>query len=270
MKRTNTLTITLLALTCVIASSCGTSTRLKYFQNLPETTSSTTVATSEFIEPVIQPDDIIRINVNTIDPNAAQVINAGNGSVNNNGGSDGGNNNRGFIPGYLVDKTGIIEVPVLGKVKVAGLTTYEAKEALRKEASKYFKDPVINVRFSNFRITVIGEVGSPSTYNIPNERVSILDALGYAGDLNVYGKRRNILVIRKQADGKSVAARIDLTKKEALNSPYFYLKQNDVIYVEPAKARILNTDTSLLRYITLATSLVSTYILLIRFTSLGD
>lgn len=256
-------------LACILLSSCGTAKRLKYFQNLPETASSTTISTSEFIEPVIQADDIIRINVNTIDPEAAQVINAGNGNTNNNNQGN-SNNNNGFIAGYLVDKTGTVEVPVLGKIKVSGLTTYEAKETLRKEASKYFKDPIVNVRFANFRITVIGEVGNPATYNIPNERVSILDAMGLAGDLSVFGKRKNVLIIRKQADGRSIAARIDLTQKESLNSPYFYLRQNDVVYVEPAKARGLNIDSGILRYATLLTSAISTYVLLIRFTSLGD
>lgn len=245
-------------------TSCTTSKKLTYFQNIPEMKAPVEIQVSDYNDPVIKPDDILAINVNTVDPEAVEAINSKSRSnpYQGQGTSD--------IKGYRVDKQGVIELPVLGSVKLAGLTTFEAKQALYERASEFYKDPVVDVRFSNFRVTVLGEVNRPASYLIPNEKVSVLDALGYAGDMTVYGKRNNVLLIRENEEGRDMAVRMDLTDKSMLNSPYFYLKQNDILYVEPSRNRLLNADNTIPRYLGLAATLISTYVLLIRFTSLGN
>ena len=239
-------------------SSCATSKRLSYFQNIPESERPVAIQVASYSEPVIRPDDILEININTVDPQAAMVIN---------------NRNEGALhpsaSGYLVDKAGFVEIPVLGRVKLAGMSTFEAKAHLQQLTSSFYRNPVTEVRFTNFRVTVLGEVDNPASYVMPNERVSILDAIGYAGDLTVYGKRNNVLLIRRNTSGENMAIRMDLTDKAILNSPYFYLKQNDIVYVEPSRTRLLNADNTVPRYLTLAATLVSAYVLLVRYTSIG-
>lgn len=242
-------------------SSCASSKKLAYFQNIPENYKPVAIDIAEYTEPVIHPDDVLAININTLDPQAVMVINNRDSGIPLTGTSSNS--------GYLVDKAGFVEIPVLGKVKLAGMTTFEAKEELHQRAMEFYKDPIVEVRFSNFRVTVLGEVSNPASYVMPNERVTVLDALGYAGDLTVYGKRDNIMLIRKDPMGEDIAVRMDLTDKRILNSPYFYLQQNDVIYVEPSKTRLLNADNTLPRYLGLAATLVTAYVLLVRYTSVG-
>lgn len=245
-------------------SSCVNTKRLKYFRDLPESTQASEIAIADYTEPNIQPDDILAINVNTIDPQATIAINSRNGGFANVG----VNPQSGMITpvsGYLVDKAGFVDVPILGRIKVGGLTTLKAREVLKAKGNEFFKNPVVDVRFSNFRITVIGEVNRPASYIIPNEQVSLLDAIGYAGDLTIYGRRENILLIRKDAGGKNLTVKLDLSKKGTLNSPYFYLRQNDVIYVEPDKTKVLNNDNNLIKYITAGATIFTAIILGIRY-----
>lgn len=257
MKKIRIYFYTVLAVSAL--SSCASSKRLSYFQNIPDSERPVAVQIAEYTEPVIRPDDILEININMVDPQAAMVINNQNESVANSVSAS----------GYLVDKAGFVEIPILGRVKLAGMSTFEAKEHLQQLASEFYRNPVVDVRYTNFRVTVLGEVSNPASYVMPNERVSILDAIGYAGDLTVYGKRDNILLIRKNPQGENVAIRMDITDKEILNSPYFYLKQNDIVYVEPSRTRLLNADNTIPRYLTLAATLVSAYVLLVRYTSVG-
>ena len=143
-------------------------------------------------------------------------------------------------PTYTVDNNGDITLPMLGKVHVEGLTRVEAIEKIRLELSAYIKDPGVNINFNNFRVSVLGEVAKPGSFIMPTERVTVLEALGMAGDLTIRGVRHNILLIR-EIDGQKTMHRLDLTQKSTLNSPYYYLAQNDVIYVEPNKAQINNS-----------------------------
>ena len=145
------------------------------------------------------------------------------------------------VPGFMVDKEGMIELPVAGKVKVAGLTTSAIRDTIQRRVSNYYKDPVVNVRFANMGITIIGEVKQPATYVVTNEKISIIDIIGLAGDLTVYGKRDNVLLIRDSAGTKQYV-RFDLNSSKTLSSPYFYLRQGDVVYVEPNKQKITSTD----------------------------
>lgn len=249
----------------IVLSSCTTATKLKYFQDLPESSQLKEIGKAEFTEPVIQADDILSINVNTTEADAGQVINARNG-IASNGGTNSATGTVGVGAGYLVDKAGLVEIPILGKVKVAGLTTSAAKEAVRTVAKKNFKDPIVDVRFANFKVTVLGEVNRPASYFLPNERVTVLDAIGYAGDMTIYGKRNNVLIMRKDTEGKNYTVTVDMTKKDVINSPYFYLKQNDVVYVEPRKSRQdTNTENSVLKYVTVAATVLTSLVLLNRY-----
>ena len=257
-----------LVLLCIFLCSCANLREVKYLQDITKIESEVSVA--EFIEPVINPDDILVITVNTIDPAAGQVINSGNSATPGNAITIATSGNQQQITGYLVDREGNIELPVLGKIKIAGLTTLQAREEIRKLAVKFYNSPAVNIRFANFKVTVLGEVSRPASYVVPTEKVSILDALGYAGDLTIYGKRQNVLLLRKNESGKTMAVKLDLTKKELLRSPYFYLRQNDVIYVEPSKSKVQNSDSTFFRYAGLGISLVSLWVILINQTSLGN
>ena len=140
--------------------------------------------------------------------------------------------------GYLVDTDGTIDFPVLGKIKVEGLSRTELAAKLKKELSNYLKNPIVTIQYLNFKVTVLGEVKAPGSYKVNSERVSIFDALGMAGDLQINAKRKNVLVMRENGDEK-VFAQLDLTSENIIHSPFFYLQQNDVVYVEPNKARIV-------------------------------
>ncbi|RYZ99975.1 MAG: polysaccharide export protein [Sphingobacteriaceae bacterium] len=235
--------------------SCTVNKKIKYFQDLPDSAKYGAINTVPFKGPVIQKDDIISLDIQTIDPGNTAVLNQGT-SVQSVGSSSASAIGTQQISGFLVDKDGNIEVPLLGKIMVAGLTTSEARELIRTKAAVYYKNPSVQVRFANFKITLIGEVAKPATYTVPNEKVSILDAIGLAGDLTIFGRRENVLLIR-DIDGQKKYARIDLNSSETFSSPYFYLKQNDVIYVEPNKAKITSTDATKTRNITIAASLFS-------------
>lgn len=142
------------------------------------------------------------------------------------------------LQAYLVDKNGFIEFPVLGSLKVGGLTRVEVIRKLKEELDpEYVKDPIVNIFITNFKVTVQGDVARPGTFTVPNERLSIFDALGLAGDLNISGNRKNVLIIREE-NGTKNEYRVNLMSKRMLTSPAYYLQQNDVIYVEPNYAKV--------------------------------
>ncbi len=166
------------------------------------------------------------------------------------------------MQGFLVDRDGNIELPLVKKIKVAGFTTSQAKEAIRQKAAIYYKEPVVNVRFANFYISILGEVNRPAQYTIPNEKATVLDAIALAGDMTVYGRRENVLLIR-ELDGKKYATRFNLNSSQVFENPYFYLRQGDVIYVEPNKARASVNDVRTVRNIGIITSIASVLIIAI-------
>jgi len=187
--------------------------------------------------PTIQPNDILTIAVTAADPKVTapfnQVSSMATGNMTQSV-------DMALRPTYTVDNEGYIVLPMLGKVKVAGMTRVEAIEKLRVELSQYIKDPGVNMNFNNFRISVLGEVTRPGSFIMPTERVTVLEALGMAGDLTIRGIRSNVKIIR-EVNGKKTINHLDLTQQDILNSPYYYLAQNDVIYVEPNKAQINNS-----------------------------
>ena len=166
------------------------------------------------------------------------------------------------IPGFRVDKTGHRELPMAGKIKVDGLTTAEVRELIKTKATTYYKNPVVNVRLANFRVTVLGEVLRPGTYTVSNENITLLDAIGMAGDLTIYGKRENVLLIRKE-DGQLKYLRFDLNSSSTFRSPYFILHQGDVIYVEPNKSKVASTDVAKLRSYSLIATGISLLIVIL-------
>jgi polysaccharide export outer membrane protein len=244
-----------------LLSACGSTRNLVYFSDL-NSASKFTEEIKNKVEPKIQPDDQLSIVVTSLNPESNMLFNSG-VMPSTNASAVGGTSTSRANEGYLVDKNGFINFPVLGKVELAGLTKEQATTKMTAEITKNIKNPIVNIRFLNFRITVIGEVNRPSTFIVPSERINVLEAIGLAGDLTPYGKRENILIIREQ-NGVRTATRVDLASKNILNSPDFYLQQNDVLYIEPAKIKALQGGTGTF-YLSLATASVSILSLLVVF-----
>ncbi len=199
--------------------SCVSKKKIVYMQNEAATT---TLAYA----PVLQPDDVLVIIVSAENPEVALPFNL-------------------LQPGvsatepvsYLIDSNGDIFFPVLGNVTVAGMTTLQATAHLKEALSKYIQSPIVNLRLKNFKVSVLGEVLQPKTVNVQSERLTVLEALSQAGDLSVYGNRKNVKIIR-ETNGVRTIATIDLTQSDFMNSPYYFLQQNDVVYVEPNKTKV--------------------------------
>lgn len=214
-------------------SSCGSRKSMVYFQ--PDSAQINTLY--EQYVPKIQPSDILTIVVTAADPKVTAPFNPLSSII--SGGMTQATD-MAMRPTYTVDDDGDVTLPMLGKLHLAGLTRVQAIEKIRVALGQYIKDPGVNMNFNNFRISVLGEVARPGSFILPTERVTVLEALGMAGDLTIRGIRENVTLIR-EVDGQKSIHRLDLTKQETLNSPYYYLAQNDVIYVEPNKAQINNS-----------------------------
>lgn len=213
----------------------------------------------------IQQEDLLRITVHSLDPLAAAPFNIEEeGQARQQGGNQGGQQLELFM-GYFVDQDGFIDFPVLGRIPVEGKTLEEAKRDILERLTTYLKDPVVNIRYLNFKVTVLGEVNAPGTLRLTNKRVTILEALGMAGDLTSYAHRNNILVIREQ-EGVRTYERLDLQSDEIFTSPYFYLQQNDVVYIEPLKARVATVADPAQRIISYSTAALSLITLVIALT----
>jgi polysaccharide export outer membrane protein len=231
-------------------ASCVNTKKAIYFNNIQDTTLRNV---NPSVESSITKSDVLGISVSSVNPQAASIFNtSGNMSATPmNPVTSGSNvaavsfNNNTLVPpiGYLVTEDGTIQFPVLGSIKVAGLTKKQLEKKIADELvdKKLLIDPIVNVRFLNFRVTVMGEVAKPTTINVYNERISVLEALGLAGDLTIYGKRENVLLIREEGNDK-VVRRLNLNSEKILASPYYYLKTNDVVYVEPNAARVASTS----------------------------
>jgi polysaccharide biosynthesis/export protein len=207
----------------------------------------------------IQHDDLLAISLlsQTADPKVTAPFQAA--AAQGGGGST--------EPQYLVDVNGEVNMPLAGKIPVAGLTTQQARDTISERLSRFLKNPIINVRLSNFRFSVLGEVNKAGTYNVAYERVTILEALGQAGDVGKYGNRDNILVIR-QTDGQRRYGRINLHQRDVFASPFFYLEQGDIIYVEPLKAKVGDTADGTTKYLQWALPIVSALGLLVTLITI--
>jgi len=233
-----------LAFLCLSMTSCINTKKVVYFNNIQDTTLPNPGGN---FESVIQKSDLLNITVSSLNPEASLIFNTPNqgnavaplttGTTGITGGA------APTVMGYLVSDEGSIKFPVLGTIKAAGLTKKQLEAAISTELTdkKLLVDPIVNVRFLNFRVTVLGEVARPTTLNVANEKISVLEALGLAGDLTIYGKRENVLLIREE-DNKKIIRRLDLNSDKILTSPYYYLKTNDVVYVEPNTSKIASTS----------------------------
>lgn len=245
----------ILMLVIFILSSCASAKRedVVYFQ---DTGNFETLVDNNKSATKFKIDDLVSIHISSLDPEASVPFNLFRGQ------SEGG-----FRPeqvDYLIDQDGMIDFPVIGKIKIEGLSPDELRIMLREFLSDYLKDPIINIRLRNFTVTCLGAVTRPGTYPVDGERITILEALGLAGDMTIRGVRTNVLVIR-DFDGTKVYTRIDLTSQDMTKSPVYYLTQNDVIYVEPNKSGIKETvlDQRATIYVTLLSLLVTSTVLII-------
>jgi polysaccharide export outer membrane protein len=234
-------------LTIIVLSSCVSKKDIVYFQN--DEIDQAKVSNS--YRTIIKPDDLLQITITALDIEAVRPFNLAAVTYATSSNSAIGVAQQ---QTYLVDTSGEIDFPVLGKLKIGGLSRNEVIDLLKRKLSPdYIKEPNVNIKIANYKISVMGDVRMPGSYNIPNERITILDALALAGDVNISGQRNNLLIIREE-ENKKVQYRVDLRSNALLTSPVYYLQQNDVVYVEPNYARIQsassNSSTSLFISIT--------------------
>lgn len=250
---------------CLLASmgvSCVSSEKIVYFQDLSQGQMllDTIQKSSK-----IQPDDLLSIVVSAYDLNAVRPFNLISETRPTIESSTVAYNNSNQQQAYLTAQDGTIDFPILGRIKVAGLSRTELSEMLSTRISEYVKEPIVTIRILNFKVSLLGEVTRPGTYNFEGERLTLPAALGLAGDMTIYGRRDNILIIRD--DGKTKNYKyLDLRSAEVLNSDYYYLQQNDVVYVEPNRAQVqsssFNRNTAI--YVSVASLLLSAMAIIFR------
>lgn len=223
----------------MLLGSCGSSKKIAYFQNADTLNYA---ASKGLFDAKIMPKDLLTITVNTTDPKAAMPFNL---SVSSTLGINGNlSSSQGTLLTYLVDNDGNINFPVVGQIHVAGMTKGECERAIQEKIKPYMADtenPIVTVKMASFKVTIAGEVRSPGVFNVDQEKISITEALARAGDLTIYGKRDNVMLIREDAAGEKSVHRINLNDASLINSPYYYLQQNDYVYVEPNKVQARNS-----------------------------
>ncbi|MDD6552218.1 MAG: polysaccharide biosynthesis/export family protein [Prevotellaceae bacterium] len=234
MKKILSLAVAALAIILTLGS-CNNAKQVVYWQNID----STDISKPMLWDAKIMPKDLLSIVVRTVTSEVAQPFNFyqtnGNGSSNMMG-----NTNNQNQQGYLVDNDGNIQFPVIGTIHVAGLTTEECEKLIKSKVEPYLaktENPVVQVRMSSYHITVMGEVASPGVKSVPQEKMNIVEALAESGDMTLYGRRNNILLIRENAKGQKEVHRLNMNDAKIFTSPYYYLQQNDIVYVEPNKMR---------------------------------
>lgn len=228
--------------------SCNTEKKLAklvYFNQQGDTTLSKVV---QNVDPIIQPGDRLSIVVSALNPVSVAPYNLGSSAS----GPSSAN------AGYMVEADGTIQFPQLGKMQVAGMKRKQLVDYLAKMLTKYVNDPIVTIEFLNFKVTVLGEVGHQGTFNIPDGKVTLIDAIGLAGDLPSTAGRDNITVIREK-NGRREFGKINVLSKDAFSSPYYVLQQNDVVYVQPTKEKVAASDQSFIRNFSIATSILSVF-----------
>ena len=231
-----------LCLVIVFLSSCGSIKNYAYLQNIDSVELS---KTNFLYDARIMPKDILTINVSAVSQEAASPFNK---NLSTNSGYYGGAGMGQSMYGYLVDNDGNIEFPVIGLVHVTGLTKGECEEKILNMIKPYFSEnekPLVTVRMASYSVTVIGEVANPGVIQVSREKVNIFEALAQAGDITVYGIRDHVKLIREDAQGRKEVHDLNLAEADFLNNPYFYLQQNDIVYVEPKKVKARNAYQSI-------------------------
>lgn len=225
--------------------SCSSVKSITYFRGQSDLDTAR-YATLAAIKPTafrIQSDDVLAVIVSSMSEESNGIFNFPNTSsvaMVSFAGAGGGNQPL----GYLVDSTGSITLPLVGKIKLAGMTLSEADIFIKDKLSRYIKEPTVNVRTLNHKFTVIGEVGRPGVFNLIDNHTTLPEVIGIAGDLTVYGRRDNVMLIRTVNDKREII-KLDLTSRQVLNSPYYFIRNNDVLYVESRAGKITSTDRTL-------------------------
>jgi polysaccharide export outer membrane protein len=255
----------LIAVVLFQCTACTGSQKLAYMSNLADTTSGSLSKAINTFESPIMKNDQLWITVGGTNLEDLALLNSGSGIIQgSNFGSNSGNNITPVL-GYLVEGDGTIKLPYLGKIVAEGQTRMQLETTLTQKFKDYTKNPIVNIRFLNYRVTVLGAVNNPGTFIFPNERMTVLEALGLAGDLTLVGKREDVLVIR-EINGVRNFGRINLLTKDIFNSPYYYLKTNDVVYIAPTSASSIQRER-LPQYIGMIAgilSLVTTFIYVLK------
>lgn len=248
------LLLILVCVTAILVSSCANTKKIVYFNNVPDAAFKDAKVPRQT---PIQPNDILSITISSANAEASQPFNLQINNISRSTTVTGSNNESG---GYLVNANGTIDLPILGTVQAAGLTKEELKTKIINLilSQKLLIDPIVDIRYLNYEVTVLGEVAKPTVITVPNEKISLLKALGLAGDLTIYGKRDNVLLIREE-NGEKITRHINLNSSDFFNSPYYYLKPNDVIYVQPnaTKAATASRSTQYLPILFSALSVVA-------------
>ena len=243
--------------TCL--TSCITNRKSIYFNDLkddslyPGPGPIVMDSVTPYVEPRIEKNDVLAVTIQTIGQNETNTP-----ITSNSAGS------FSALNGFLVDQRGYIELSLIGFIKVEGFTTTEVREMIKQRAKEFWKEPVVNVRIANFDIYLLGDIGKSGTITSTSEKISIVDAISLAGDLNITAHRDNILLVRTEGDQKKFI-RFDMTSSKIFQSPYFYLKQRDLIYVEPRRDKVQSGDNSILRYFGYFSNIVTIISLLFAF-----
>lgn len=228
-----------LAVAVLLLSSCGSSKKIAYFQN----SDAIDYESSRFLyDARIMPKDVLTITVNTNEPEAAINFNLTVPTASNQATLN--TISQPVLQTYLVDNNGCINYPVIGTLEVGGLTKSACEQLIHDKIKPYMNEnenPIVTVRMSSYSVSVLGEVNRPGSFQVSREKISILEALSQAGDLTIYGVRDRVKLIREDATGKKEIHTLDLTDANIVNSPYYYLQQNDVVYVEPNKVKAQNS-----------------------------
>ena len=223
-------------------SGCVSTKYVPYFQNIDQVN---TEGSRMLYDAKIMPKDQLTITVSTTDPTAATPFNLSVSKTNNSGFNTSMTSSAGMLLPYLVDNQGNIDFPVLGKLHVAGMTKNECQDMISNRVRGYLAEsekPIVTVQMSSYRVSVMGEVSRPCVVSVATEKISILEALAQAGDLTIYGRRDNVTIIREDATGQKNYYRVNLNDASIVNSPYYYLQQNDIVYVEPNSTKAKNSD----------------------------
>ena len=225
-----------LALVAFILTSCQSKKEMMYFHDMAKNADITQVIPDSIknYESTIEPDDMLAISVTALDPNAVAIFNLPLQNYLAVGETE--LMATPALQTFIVDNEGCIDYPVLGRIKVEGMTRNQLTKYLKQQISQYVEDPIVSVQCTNYKFTILGEVTKPGSYEFGSERITILDALGKANDMTIYGNHTNVLLIREK-NGVRSFHRIDLTQPDVFTSPYYYLQRNDIVYVEPNEAR---------------------------------
>lgn len=256
-------TFIFLIILSVLFGSCQSYKQVPYLQN--SNSIHPPAQTPVLYDAKIMPKDLLTIVVNSSEPELATPFNltiATPATVNSRN-----TTTQASLQTYLVDNRGYIDFPVLGKIKLGGLTKSEAESTIKQQLLAYLtEEPIVTVRMVNYKISVIGEVARPNTFTIANEKVNLFEALAMAGDMTIYGRRDNVKLIREDIEGRQKIVELNLNNTDIVSSPYYYLQQNDILYVTPnkVKAKTADISTSTTIWVSLTSVLVSVAGLLVN------